>query len=165
MEIRINNARPRQTEKTAGAASRAEAKKAGAAFRRSRADKQEWSQQALAFLQEVNRQDMEKQRKLLEVRQKGNSELDAVTKALKTMDKCRKIASRIMKGDKVPPQDEQYLMDNDPDGYKLALVCREPKEKPKKWESVLEDEDLEGGQSGGEAAEAGDSGGEAASEC
>lgn len=165
MEIRINNARPRQTEKTAGAAPRAEVKKTGAAFRRSRADKQEWSQQALAFLQEVNRQDMEKQRKLLEVRQKGNSELDAVTKALKTMDKCRKIASRIMKGDKVPPQDEKYLMDNDPDGYKLALVCREPKEKPKKWESVLEDEDLEGGQSGGEAAEAGDSGGEAASEC
>ncbi len=165
MEIRINNGRPRQIEKAENAAPRAEAKKPNIAFRKSRSDKQEWSRQALAFLQEVNQQDMEKQRKLLEARQKGNSELDAVTKALKTMDKCRKIASRIMKGDKVPPQDEKYLMDNDPDGYKLALVCREPKEKPKKWESVLEDEDLEGGASGGETAEESvDSGGETA-EC
>ena len=62
-----------------------------------------------------------------------------------------------MKGDKVPPQDEQYLMENDPDGYKLALVCRTPKEKPKEWESVLEDEEREGAESGKEASEGAES--------
>lgn len=118
-------------------------------------DKTAWSQAALSFLQEVNRQDLEKQRKLLEAKQRGGGELDMLEKSLKVMDKCRKIASRIMRGDKVPPQDERYLMECDPDGYKLALACRKPKEKPKEWESVLDEEDCgssEGSGSGGEAA-------------
>ena len=59
-----------------------------------------------------------------------------------------------MRGDKVPPQDEMYLLDNDPDGYKLALACRKPKEKPKEWESVLKDEEENSAsESGGETAE------------
>ncbi len=92
-----------------------------------------------------------------------------LSKSLKVMERCRKIASRIMKGDKVPPQDEQYLMECDPDGYKLALACRVPKENPKKWESVLEDEEQENGsageaESGGETSEAESSAVEAA-EC
>lgn len=132
----------------------------GTVFKRS-FDKQEWSQTALSFLQELNRQDLEKQRKLLEAKRKGSGELDALTRSLKTMDKCREIAARIIQGDKVPPEDERYLMDHDPDGYKLALACRQPKEKPKEWESVLDDEDRQGGgettapvESGGETAEA-----------
>ena len=133
-------------------------------MKRAGRDKAAWSQAALSFLQELNRQDMEKQRKLQEARQKGNSELDALTKGLKVLEKCRKIASRIIKGDKVPPQDERYLMENDPDGYKLALACRQPKEKPKEWESVLDEEERRDGSSGGErefceAAEAAESGG------
>lgn len=130
---------------------------------KSKSDKAAWSQAAMSFLQELNRQDMEKQRKLLEQKQKGSSELDALTKSLKTMDKCRKIAARIIKGDKVPPQDERYLIENDPDGYKLAIACRQPKEKPKEWKSVLDEEDQASGSSdsGRETAEPAD-GGEAA---
>ena len=71
----------------------------------------------------------------------GDSEADALGEQMKTMDRCHKIAARIMRGDKVPPQDEQYLMMNDPDGYKLALAMRTPKKHPKKHESVLKDED------------------------
>lgn len=123
---------------------------------RAKSDKAAWSQAALAFLREVNRQDLEKQRKLLEAKRQKNSDLEILSKSLKTMEKCRKIAARIMRGDKVPPQDEQYLMEADPDGYKLAIACRAPKEKPREWDSVLEDE-----EDGGEPAKAADSAGEA----
>ncbi len=166
MELTVGG-RQRRTGQAAASPLRAEKKtagtKGGTAPLRPRSDKADWSQAALSFLQEVNRQDAEKQRKLLEARQKGNGELDALTKALKTMDNCRKIASRIMRGDKVPPQDERYLMENDPDGYKLAMACRTPKEKPKEWESVLEDEDREGGDCSGSGGtvEASDGGGAA----
>lgn len=164
MELSVNGQR-RRAAQAAKAAPQVEAKTPAAgktALQKPKTDKLSWSRQALSFLQEVNRQDMEKQRKLLEAKQRGSGELDALTKALKTMENCRKIAQRIMRDDKVPPQDERYLMENDPDGYKLALVCRKPKEKPKEWESVLKDEDRESG-TGTETA-APDSGGEAA-EC
>lgn len=169
MELSISG-RQRRAVETAKTAPRAEKKPAGmsAGPSKPRTDKASWSQAALSFLQEANRQDMEQRRKLLEAKQKGNGELDALTEALKKMERCQKIASRIMRGDKVPPQDEMYLLDNDPDGYKLALACRKPKEKPKEWDSVLEDEEetasAESAGSVGEAVEAPESSGEAA-EC
>ena len=167
MELSISGQRRRAVQ-TANAAPQAEKKPAGTAKgpARPRSDRASWSQAALSFLQEANRQDMEERRKLLEAKQKGNGELDALNEALKKMERCQKIASRIMRGDKVPPQDERYLLDNDPDGYKLAIACRKPKEKPKEWESVLEDEEQEGGgsDSGGEAAESPEPSGETA-EC
>lgn len=164
MELSVNG-RQRQAAQVMRAAPRAEKKPAGAVLARSGSDKVTWSQAALAFLQEAGRQDMEKRRRLLEAKQQGNGELDALNEALKKMERCQKIASRIMRGDKVPPQDEMYLLDNDPDGYKLALACRQPKEKPKEWESVLkEEEEQKGGSVDSGGAEAPDSGGETA-EC
>lgn len=77
----------------------------------------------------------------------GNSEADALGEQIKTMERCHKIAARIMRGDKVPPEDERYLMENDPEGYKLALAMRQPRKHPKKWESVLKDEDKKQDQS------------------
>lgn len=71
----------------------------------------------------------------------GSSEADALGEQMKTMERCHKIAARIMRGDKVPPQDERYLMLNDPDSYKLALAMRTPKRNPKKWKSVLKEEE------------------------
>lgn len=70
----------------------------------------------------------------------GHSELDAMEEGLKTMRRCMEIARRIMRGDKVPPEDERYLMENDPNGFKLAMAMRRPKKHPKEWKSVLEDE-------------------------
>jgi len=78
------------------------------------------------------------------------SELDALSKGLKVIERCHKIAARIMRGDKVPPKDAQYLMENDPEGYKLAMAMRRPKKKPKEWESVLKDEEKAEQTSGGE---------------
>lgn len=89
----------------------------------------------------------------------GDSEADALGEQIKAMEQCHKIAARIMRGDKVPPEDERYLMENDPEGYKLALVMRQPRKHPKKWESVLKDEGKRQDQSqapdssGGEAVE------------
>lgn len=167
MELTISGQRRRAVET---AKPQAEKKPAGirAGLSKPRTDKASWSQAALSFLQEVNRQDAEQRRKLLEAKQKGNGELDALNESLKKMERCQKIASRIMRGDKVPPQDEMYLLDNDPDGYKLAIACRKPKEKPKELESVLKDEEENNASDSGgetvEATEAPESSGEAA-EC
>lgn len=81
----------------------------------------------------------------------GSDMLDALGEKLKAMLRCQKIAARIMRGDKVPPQDERYLMENDPNGYKMAMAMRTPKKKPKEWDSVLEDEEQKTeGDGGGE---------------
>ena len=83
--------------------------------------------------------------------------LDAMSEQLDTQMKCLKIAMNIMKGKKVPPEDERYLMEHDPDGDKLAIAMKSmTKEDKKECESVLDDEDKEGGESGetGEAAPA-----------
>jgi len=84
----------------------------------------------------------------------GNSEADALGEQMKTMERCHKIAARIMRGDRVPPQDEQYLRMNDPDGYKLAMAMRTPKRNPKKWQSVLKKEDESAQSRQSESAEA-----------
>lgn len=97
--------------------------------------------------------------------------LDALSEHLKVQQKCLKIAMRIMQGKKVPPQDEQYLMENDPESYKLVMALRKPPKKDEEeCESVLDDEDKKSGETsgGGEAAPAetgepvASSGGEAA---
>ena len=164
MELTVSG-RQRRAAQAARTAPQAEKKSPAAGknpLSRSRTDRMAWSQAALSFLQEVNRQDMEERRKLLEARQQGSGELDALNESLKKMERCQKIASRIMRGDKVPPQDEMYLLDNDPDGYKLAIACRVPKEKPKEWESVLKEEEDGASESGEASAEAPESGGETA---
>ena len=96
----------------------------------------------------------------------GEEELEALGEQLKMMMRCQEIARRLMAGDKVPPEDEQYLMTNDPNGYKLALAARKPKQDPKEWESVLKDDQSpqeesaqgEDVRSSGPAARSGDRG-------
>lgn len=152
MELSVNG-RQRRAAQAVKNEPRAEKPPAGTGMvpKRTGSDKADWSQAALAFLREMDRQSMEEERKRLEAKRQKNGELEMLSKSLDVMEKCRKIASCIIKGDKVPPQDEQFLMEADPEGYKLALACRVPKEKPKEWESVLEEEEEDG--SGGETAD------------
>lgn len=166
MELSVNGRQRRAAQVSKTAAPSAEKRPAGtgAALKRAGRDQTAWSQGAMAFLQELNRQELEKRQKELEAKQRNSGELEMLSKYLDVMDKCQKIASRIIRGDKVPPQDERYLMEADPDGYKLALACRVPKEKPKEWESVLEEEEdgsAESVESGGETEETAEGGGEA----
>lgn len=94
--------------------------------------------------------------------------LDGLSEALDIQMKCLKIAMNMMKGKKVPPEDERYLMEHDPEGYKLAISMRSlSKEDDEECESVLKDEDKNGNESSetGETApsESSSGGGEAVS--
>ncbi|MBR5090980.1 MAG: hypothetical protein IK093_16250 [Ruminiclostridium sp.] len=82
----------------------------------------------------------------------SKKEADAMGDEFETFSKCMKIASRIAKGDIVPPKDIKYLMEHEPDLYKQAILLRVPNDKPKKHKSVLDDEDekSESAQNGGE---------------
>ena len=79
-----------------------------------------------------------------------------LSEELKVKERCQKIMARLMKGDKVPPKDLQYLAQNDMAAYKLAMAARmmAPKKKPKEWDSVLKDgeEQSGGAESGGEVS-------------
>ena len=113
-----------------------------------RSDHLSLSRQALAYLEE--------QAKAAEAEaaaaaakqqtQEGSGQdgmLDSLERAMKQMKRCQEIARRLMAGDKVPAKDLQYLMENDPEGYKLAMAMRKVKKDPKEWESVLKDEEGE----------------------
>lgn len=91
-------------------------------------------------------------------------ELDALSEQLKIQQKCLEIAMRMMKGKKVPPQDERYLMENDLEGYKIAMAMKAfVKEDKEECESVLDDEDKKGGESSGTEEAAPAEGGEVSS--
>lgn len=134
-----------------------------------KSDRLELSKQVLSVIEEQNRRIMEEQARNKEKSRTDESSadsqmLDSLGKSLKVMSKCQKIAARVMAGDKVPPEDLQYLMENDPEGYKLAMAARRPKKDPKEWDTVLDEEDRKdssvdsasdsGGSSGSEAAPA-----------
>lgn len=90
-----------------------------------------------------------------------SEELDAQMKALRAQQKCMEISRRIMAGKRVPPEDEQYLMEHDPEGYKLTMAMRKPSRDDEECESVLDEEDRSSGETSetGEAAPA-ESGGD-----
>ena len=139
------------------------------------ADRCTLSRQAMRYLERQRRltQELEERRAREQAKWAGcseqKSELDLLSKGLDVLDKCQKIAASIMRGDRVPMKDLQYLMDNDPDGYKLAIALRREKKDPEDVESVLDDEgkngpaeDAEGGgESPSVSASEGSSGGEA----
>ena len=118
------------------------------------------SQQALDFLETQNRrmQALWQDRQSRQSEDEGQSEEEAQLKhlgeAMKGMNTCHKIAARIMAGDKVPPEDMQYLMTHDPEGYKLALAMRKPKADPKEHKSALDEEDRKEAQAGQESESA-----------
>ncbi len=62
--------------------------------------------------------------------------------------KCIQIAMRIMNGDKVPRKDEQFLFENQPQMYSNALLLRRVNDKPKKYDSIIEDKKDDASDSG-----------------
>lgn len=143
--------------------------KAQAPQRQEPADKLTLSRQALAFVEEQRRQmwdaaqerEQKKQDRIggmLDAMDTQKKQLDSMEKKLDTMNKCQKIAAAVMRGDRVPPEDLRYLMEHDKEGYKMAMAMRRPKKDPKDVESVLDEEDRNGGQTketgGGEAPSA-----------
>ena len=113
------------------------------------------SQAARDFIEDQKRRQaaqLEQARSMLE---KNEEDTDMLDEQLKYMRTCQKIASRVMKGDKVPLKDLKYLMEHDPQLYKMAMTLRQipSGKKPKKWDSAIEDEE-ETTENGGETEEA-----------
>ena len=161
-EIRRNEQLSKATAKKADAPAKTQAQPA---LKRQSSDKVSLSRQAMAFFEEQNRlRQAEEQRRAAQKQSGGDLEL--LEKGLDTLDKCQKIAASIMKGNRVPPEDLEYLMNNDPDGYKLAMAMRRENPDPEDEESVLTDEDKNGavresggGESPSPSASEGSSGG------
>lgn len=151
MELTLTNQLTRSQPAASAAGKKKEAPAAPPARDQAREDRLTISRQAIERLEAQSQMTLEQIRRAAEqqVREEegapyGSTELDALSKEMDTMQKCQKIAARIMRGDKVPPEDERYLMEHDPTGFKLAMAARKPKRKPKKWKSVLTDEDKNG---------------------
>ena len=62
-------------------------------------------------------------------------------KGLKVIAKCMRIAMRIVQGDNVPPKDDEYLAEHDPELHMRAWMMRVPKADPKNHDSEFEDEE------------------------
>ncbi len=137
-------------QQQATAAERKPQQKQPSPVARSSTDRAAWSKQALAFVEEQNRIMWEQKPD----KENGSSLYDSLKRDMKTQDKCLKIAVRIQKGDKVPPEDLAYLAKTDPQAYMMAIALRHEKPDPKKWESVLDEEDRNGGMETAEGAEA-----------
>lgn len=80
---------------------------------------------------------------LLDQLESSKEEMEAMEESFEILSNCMKIAMRLLHGDKVPAEDIQYLMENQPDLYKMAMTMRNENDDPKEYESVLEDEDSE----------------------
>ncbi len=171
MELRATrelrrNARMEQTAPRKGEGSPEGAKAPTKEAPKQPADQLSLSQQALAYAEEQRQklwgsaQEEEGRHQghldsLLDAMESKKDELDSMSEKLKTLNKCQKIAAAIMRGDRVPPEDLRYLMEHDKEGYKMALAMRRPKKDPEEVESVLDEEDRNGGRTeeagGGEA--------------
>ncbi len=169
MELRATREMRRREQLSGATGKRAAATaapaKAQPAQKQAAADKVTLSRQALAFLEEQDqkmwRQAQEREQRRqgrmndsLSALEGGRQDLDYLKNGLKVLEACRKIAASIMKGNRVPPQDLRFLMENDPEGYKLAMALRRENPDPEEEKSVLEKEDQTG------AAKSPDSGGE-----
>ena len=101
--------------------------------------------QAQSALTSAKTQDEEDEGGILGYMETEEGQLDELSDALDIQMKCLKIAMNMMKGRKVPPEDERYLMEHDPEGYKVAIAMKAlVKEDKKECESVLKDEDKNG---------------------
>ena len=94
---------------------------------------------------EVREREQRRQSRMNSAAQPADGELDLLSNGLRVLELCQKIAASIMKGNRVPPEDLEFLMKNDPDGYRLAMAMRRHNPDPEDEKSVLTDEDKNGG--------------------
>lgn len=163
MEVRTTGQMRRNERLDRQLAKKTDAKPASRTAKPPTPDRCTLSRQALAYLEQQNAL----QQELAERRARQQSvisgltgdmenkkkQLELLDKAMDVMRKCMKIAASIMKGNRVPPEDLEYLMKNDPEGYKMALALRRGNPDPEDEKSVLDDEDRNGGAVDGASAQ------------
>lgn len=92
------------------------------------------------------------QQQSVQMKEQSEQQAKSLKEAMDKMKRCTKIATNIGKGHKVPPQDEQYLLENDPNAYMMAMILRMMEEEKRKVKSELEDEeDQQEGENGSAA--------------
>lgn len=83
----------------------------------------------------------------------NENEEDDKSSSFMDLAKCLKIARRILNGDKVPMKDRKFLAEHDRDLYEMALTFQKHNPKPKKYKTVLDENDEEKVESQGECSE------------
>lgn len=124
-----------EVQKNTAAASKPEQK---------RLDRLELSRQALEQvqkLQKARKVKREEQTGLSVLLESAEKETESQSGQFRTMALCQKIAARIRKGDKVPIRDQRYLMENDPELYRMSILLRQENKHPQKYKSLLKKED------------------------
>lgn len=93
---------------------------------------------ASEFMESVN-----EQKNLLYNAEASKRTGDAMAEKAENDAKCIEIARRIARGDKVPPKDEQKLLEFSSEMYQVAknMAVMAKKEKPKEHDSLWDDED------------------------
>ncbi len=98
-------------------------------------------------------QELERQKKMAEQLKReteaAKKQMEAEEDTLKIYITCLEIARRISSGDKVPTKDHQFLVKHDPALYGKALTMRIPKEDPKEYKQLSEDEENQNKQQSG----------------
>lgn len=74
---------------------------------------------------------------------------DFMSEQMKIRKLCNQIAARIRAGDQVPLKDRKYLKQRDPVQYLMAILMQEANDDPKRWESLIKNEDQENQQVSG----------------
>lgn len=120
---------------------------------RSKNDHLTLSKEVRAIIEAQNRM---KQLQEAKKNAENSAEVQMIKQLKKAMDilkACSMIAARVRDGDKVPLKDLQYLMNNDPAGYQLAMAARKPKADPKNWKSAIPKEQQENQSNNSESIE------------
>ena len=68
---------------------------------------------------------------------------DFLSEQMKIQKLCAKIAARIRAGDQVPLKDRRYLRQRNPMQYLMATLMQEHNDNPKRWKTLLKNEDWE----------------------
>jgi hypothetical protein len=72
--------------------------------------------------------------------QNAHKQAGTMGESTASLGKALRIASRIMRGDIVPDQDDKFLLENYPEMHMRAWMLRMSKEDPTEYKSVLDDD-------------------------
>lgn len=80
---------------------------------------------------------------LEEMLKNSQDQSEQSAKSFDDLGKCMTIAARIMNGDTVPQKDHKFLAEKYPELYEQAILMRRINHDPKKYKSLIEDEEEE----------------------
>jgi hypothetical protein len=107
----------------------------------------ELSDEVKSAMQEAFDKAMAEQAKIVEMNAAAHNMVvaeqqgDAMKETMENQAKAIEIAGRIAKGGRVPPEDEAFLLENNPDMYKLAKLAAMHAKEHEKYKTALEEKE------------------------